>query len=73
MQKTYYAVMLAADYLEDNIRRVIADMRQCWKKSSKLIVQIDYIRASVAVCSHIKCSGVPSPYPADETSRRQPI
>ncbi|GFY34000.1 hypothetical protein TNCV_4597081 [Trichonephila clavipes] len=35
------------DYLEDNIRRVIADIRpQMLEKSSKIDVQIDYIRAS---------------------------
>ncbi|GFY26974.1 hypothetical protein TNCV_931151 [Trichonephila clavipes] len=35
------------DHLEDNIRRVIADIRpQMLKKSRKLDVQIDYIRAS---------------------------
>ncbi|GFV67804.1 hypothetical protein TNCV_643691 [Trichonephila clavipes] len=32
------------DHLEDNIRRVIADIRpQMWKKLSKIDVQIDYI------------------------------
>ncbi|GFU12765.1 hypothetical protein TNCV_4788171 [Trichonephila clavipes] len=35
------------DHLEDNIRHVIADIQpQMLKKSSKIDVQIDYIRAS---------------------------